>query len=123
MLKMSHMRTFIFLSVILPVSAVFFTAPVFADTNQCSHVRVKDRPTIGLALGGGGARGYAHLGVIKKLEEMRIPYDYIAGTSMGSIVGGFLATGMESAEMTRVVSEADWDDLFKDSTERQDSPF
>ena len=42
-------------------------------------------------LGGGGARGYAHIGVLKKLEELRIPYDYIAGTSMGSIVGGFLS--------------------------------
>jgi NTE family protein len=74
-------------------------------------------------LGGGGARGYAHVGVLKKLEEMRIPYDYIAGTSMGSIVGGFLATGMGSDELARVVRDADWDDLFKDKTPREDQPF
>lgn len=82
-----------------------------------------DRPRIGLVLGGGGARGYAHVGVLKKLEEMRIPFDYITGTSMGSIVGGFLATGMQSDELGQVVREADWDDMFKDSTSREDEPF
>lgn len=90
---------------------------------QCVKDEVSDRPKIGLVLGGGGARGYAHIGVLKKLEEMRIPYDYIAGTSMGSIVGGFLATGMESDELTSVVRDADWDDLFKDDTSREDIPF
>ena len=45
------------------------------------------------------------------------------GTSMGSIVGGFLATGMESEELAQVVREADWDDLFKDKTDREDLPF
>ena len=90
---------------------------------QCVKDEVSDRPKIGLVLGGGGARGYAHIGVLKKLEEMRIPYDYIAGTSMGSIVGGFLATGMESDELASVVRDADWDDLFKDDTSREDIPF
>ena len=94
-----------------------------AATDQCYRSEVNDRPKIGLVLGGGGARGYAHVGVLKKLEEMRIPYDYIAGTSMGSIVGGFLATGMESEELAQVVREADWDDLFKDKTDREDLPF
>ena len=100
-----------------------FGTPAFAATNQCIKSAVTDRPKIGLVLGGGGARGYAHVGVLKKLEEMRIPYDYIAGTSMGSIVGGFLATGMESEELTQVVRDADWDDLFKDKTDREDLPF
>jgi len=94
-----------------------------AAMDQCYRSEVNDRPKIGLVLGGGGARGYAHVGVLKKLEEMRIPYDYIAGTSMGSIVGGFVATGMESDELAQVVREADWDDLFKDKTEREDLPF
>lgn len=97
--------------------------PVYADVYQCNRSEVTDRPKIGLVLGGGGARGYAHIGVLKKLEEMRIPYDYISGTSMGSIVGGFVATGMESEELAHVVREADWDDLFKDKTDREDLPF
>ena len=108
---------------VLAISALLTTAPVFAANNQCIKAEVNNRPKIGLVLGGGGARGYAHVGVLKKLEEMRIPYDYIAGTSMGSIVGGFLATGMESEELGQVVREADWDDLFKDKTSREDIPF
>jgi len=105
------------------VSSGFFADPAAAAQHQCNRTEVTNRPKIGLVLGGGGARGYAHVGVLKKLEEMRIPYDYIAGTSMGSIVGGFLATGMESEELGQVVREADWDDLFKDKTSREDIPF
>ncbi len=104
-------------------TAILVSNPTLAATGQCIRSEVTDRPRIGLVLGGGGARGYAHVGVLKKLEEMRIPFDYITGTSMGSIVGGFLATGMQSDELGQVVREADWDDMFKDSTSREDEPF
>ena len=77
-----------------------------------------ERPRIGLALSGGGARGAAHVGVIKVLEEMRIPIDYIAGTSMGSIVGGLYASGMSSDELERVLQEMNWEDVFTDSPAR-----
>jgi NTE family protein len=102
---------------------VFTSIPSLAASGQCVQEKMTARPSIGLVLGGGGARGYAHLGVLKKLEELRIPYDYIAGTSMGSIVGGFLATGMDSGELTQVVRAANWDDLFSDKTDREDLPF
>jgi NTE family protein len=108
---------------LFPALLLLISMPQSAGANQCQARQVKDRPSIGLVLGGGGARGFAHLGVIKKLEELRVPYDFIAGTSMGSIVGGFLATGMNSEEITEVVRHADWNDLLKDKTERQDSPF
>jgi len=111
------------LSFVFVVSFTVYSAPSGAADFQCIRSEVSDRPKIGLVLGGGGARGYAHVGVLKKLEEMRIPYDYITGTSMGSIVGGFLATGMESEELAQVVRDADWDDLFKDKTDREDLPF
>ncbi len=91
-------------------------------TSQCIKPDDSGRPKIGLVLGG-GARGYAHIGVIKRLEELRIPYDYIAGTSVGSIVGGFLATGMNSDQLAGVVRDANWDDLFDDKTQREDLPF
>ena len=123
MLKTSRFQVPGCVSLVLAIAALFATTPVFAANNQCIKAEVNSRPKIGLVLGGGGARGYAHVGVLKKLEEMRIPYDYIAGTSMGSIVGGFLATGMESEELGQVVREADWDDLFKDDTSREDIPF
>jgi len=113
-----NLRSFIFV-----LSLTVYSSSSIAGDYQCVRSEVSDRPKIGLVLGGGGARGYAHVGVLKKLEEMRIPYDYIAGTSMGSIVGGFLATGMESEELAQVVRDADWDDLFKDKTDRQDLPF
>jgi NTE family protein len=109
--------------IVLSLAFMLAAGKAKANQYQCVKDEVKNRPKIGLVLGGGGARGYAHIGVLKKLEEMRIPYDYIAGTSMGSIVGGFLATGMESDELASVVREADWDDLFKDNTSREDIPF
>lgn len=103
--------------------ALYSTVAAAQAYQQCQQPDVSGRRSIGLALGGGGARGYAHLGVIKKLEELRVPYDYIAGTSMGAIVGGFLATGMDSEALTEVVRQAKWDDLFEDNTEREVLPF
>ena len=60
---------------------------------------VKARPKVGLVLSGGGAKGAAHIGVLKYIEEAGIPIDYIAGTSMGSIVGGLYALGYSSDEI------------------------
>lgn len=80
------------------------------------------RARIGLALSGGGARGISHIGVIKVLEELRVPVDYVAATSMGSIVGGFYASGMNAAEMEREVRAIDWSRMFSDSPPRADLP-
>ncbi|MCU0971558.1 MAG: patatin-like phospholipase family protein, partial [Gammaproteobacteria bacterium] len=81
------------------------------------------RPKIGLVLGGGGARGAAHIGVLKVLEQLRVPIDVVAGTSMGSIVGGLYASGLSADEIEGVLSSIDWDDAFKDKTPREDRPF
>ena len=81
------------------------------------------RPKIGLALGGGGARGIAHIGVIRALEEMHIPIDYIAGTSMGSIAGGLYACGFTPPEMEKVIEGIKWDTLFQDAPERAQQSF
>jgi NTE family protein len=94
-----------------------------AGGHQCPRASGADRPRIGLVLGGGGARGGAHIGVLKKLEEMRIPVDYVAGTSMGAIIGGLYAAGMTSADIEGVLAEADWADLFSDATQRRDRPL
>jgi NTE family protein len=67
-----------------------------------------NRPRVGLVLAGGGARGGAHVGVLKVLEEMRIPVDCIAGTSMGALVGGGYASGMSAAEIEQFVNGVDW---------------
>ena len=72
-----------------------------------------NRPKIGLVLSGGGARGLAHIGVLRELENKRIPIDYIAGTSMGSIIGGLYATGMSTDDLEWVVNSIDWDRVLQ----------
>lgn len=82
----------------------------------------QDRETIGLVLAGGGARGIAHAGVIRALEEMQIPVDAVAGTSMGALVGGLYATGMGADQLYEVIANMDWDEAFEDSLKRQELP-
>jgi len=79
-------------------------------------VREATRPTVGVAFGGGSARGIAHVGVITWLEEHRIPIDVAAGTSMGGLIGGAYATGMEPDELRTFITTLDWDQLFGSST-------
>ena len=78
------------------------------------------RPRIGLVLSGGGARGAAHIGVLKVLEENRVPVDAIAGTSMGAVVGGLYASGLSAADIERVMTSVDWQDAFRDRPQRKD---
>jgi len=77
------------------------------------------RPRIGLVLSGGGARGLAHVGVLKVLEQMQIPVDVIAATSMGAIVGGLYASGMRADEMERELLQVRWDEVFSPRIERR----
>lgn len=81
------------------------------------------RPRLGLVLSGGGARGAAHVGVLKVLEEIHVPVDLIAGASMGSIVGGLYATGMSPQEMEDALATMDWDGSFDDGVPRKEMPF
>ncbi len=81
------------------------------------------RPRIGLALSGGGARGCAHVGVLKVLEEMRIPVDFIAGTSMGAIVGGLYASGLSAEEVEQILATMDWTATGEDQQPRRDRRF
>ena len=75
-------------------------------------------PRIGLALSGGGARGIAHIGVLKVLEELRVPVHCVTGTSMGAIVAGAYASGNPPARLEEMVRSADWNDVFRDRPER-----
>ena len=73
---------------------------------------------IGLVLGGGGARGAAHIGVLKVLERERFPIHAIAGTSIGAIIGGLYAAGYSPEEIEHAIASIDWVDIFHDSTAR-----
>ena len=81
------------------------------------------RPRIGLALSGGGARGGALVGVLKVLEELRIPVDYVAGTSSGSLAGGLYAIGMPPERMAEELRTIDWEGVFSDVRSRKDEAF
>jgi NTE family protein len=76
------------------------------------------RPKLGLALSGGGARGLSQIGILKVFEKENIPIDYVAGTSMGGIIGGLYAAGYSACELERIVSKIDWNDLLSDTPPR-----
>jgi NTE family protein len=78
-----------------------------------------ERPKVGLALSGGGARGLAHIGVLKVLEEVGLPVDFIAGTSMGSIVGGLYAAGYTPDQIAKLVRQVDWQEAFSSTPNRR----
>ncbi|QTD54280.1 patatin-like phospholipase family protein [Sulfidibacter corallicola] len=87
-----------------------------ADTTE-------DGPRIGLALSGGGARGYAHLGVLRVLEEQRVPIHAVAATSMGAMVGGLYAAGLPLERIEAIMLDLNWPDLFDDQPARRDRTF
>ena len=82
-------------------------------TGSAQELEKRPREKIGLALGGGSSWGFAHIGVLKWFEEHRIPVDFIAGTSMGGLIGGAYATGMNAAEIQQMISGFDWDRAFE----------
>jgi NTE family protein len=87
-------------------------APASAEPTPSSIPPTLGRPSVGVAFGGGSARGIAHVGVIRWLEEHRIPIDAAAGTSMGGLVGGAFASGMDARELAAFLGSLDWDQLF-----------
>jgi NTE family protein len=113
-----------------PLSIIFLLTSFFSgimngqsDNPQAASAPTAKRSTIGLVLQGGGALGLAHVGVITWLEEHHIPVDYIAGTSMGGLVGGVYATGHNAAEMRQIVNGIPWDEVLSPMTPFDDLAF
>ena len=103
---------------------VFISSVASADTQACRKQDPGDsRPRIGLVLGGGGARGLAHVSIIKELERKQIPIDCIAGTSMGALIGGLYASGMTIEDIEKMVTTLDWPATFDDSLDRPERSF
>lgn len=100
------LRILCFFCLLLPLSSV-------ADTRQST----------GLVLSGGAARGLAHIGVLKALEEQGVQIDAIAGTSMGAVIGGLYAAGYSVHELEKLALELDWQQVLSDDPPRQDIPF
>jgi NTE family protein len=97
---------------------LFLSATTIASPQELRQRDNTRRPKLGLVLEGGGALGLAHVGVLQWLEEHRIPVSYIAGTSMGGLVGGIYSTGRSPAEVKELVNSIQWDEVI-----RGDIPF
>jgi len=98
------------------------SAPTQNNSTE-SNSTTSERPKIGLVLSGGGARGFAHIGVLKVLEENNVPVDYIVGTSMGSIIGGLYAIGLTPEEIELGVRGIAWEKVFSDFAYREYKTF
>ena len=97
-------------------------ASTAADAVHVAPPASAQRPRVCLALSGGGARGYAHIGVLKVLEQMRVPVDCIAATSMGAVVGGLYASGLSASELEALLSHTNLSDIVFDRNERAHLP-
>lgn len=107
----------------LVISAILLLSLITPWTlPQAAEQAGRAQPRIGLVLSGGGARGSAHIGVLKVLEELRIPIHVVVGTSMGSLVGGGYAAGLTPTVLEERVTQVNWDQLFNDDPPREDWP-
>jgi len=86
-------------------------------------LNAQESPKVGLVLSGGGARGFAHIGVLKMLDSLNIRIDYIAGTSMGGILGALYAIGYSGEELETIVRHTDWVEIFSDKPRRSIQPY
>ncbi|PIF31785.1 NTE family protein [Flavobacterium sp. 9] len=108
------------------VTAVFSALLLFSTQNTFSQDKKQDsikRPKIGLVLSGGGAKGFAHIGVLKVLEEAGIKIDYIGGTSMGSVIGGLYASGYNASQIDSIFKKTNFDELINDYIPRSSKNF
>ena len=115
----NHRTQYLLSGFLFILSLLALIGPLIVSTADAAPRRSR----IGLVLGGGGARGIAHVGVLKMLEELRVPVDCVAGTSMGSIIGGLYASGMTPEQMNETVQRIDWPAAFADGPPRADLPF
>lgn len=108
---------------LLSILALIAAPAAAAEDGAICVPTVPGRPSVGLVLSGGGARGAAHVGVLRVLEELHIPIDCIAGTSSGAIVGGLYAAGLDPDQVQRVYIDVDWNRAFSDRPSRRTRSF
>ena len=112
---MHGIKSVIMKKVYLLIATLLVSLVAQAQTNNTIQ---PPRLKVGVVLGGGGAKGASHIGVLKYIEEMGIPVDYVAGTSMGSIIGGFYALGYSPDELTELISGMDWSEYIGNKIDR-----
>ena len=126
MLKIKHHYYTILISIfmVLPQSygQVLYEreqTDLFSSIGKLYSEKDRHRIKVGLVLSGGGARGITHIGVLRGFEKYNIPIDLIVGTSIGSVIGGFYAAGLPVNQVEESMKSIDWDDMFRDDTDRQ----
>ena len=97
------------------IAFIFLVISIQAQVNSTG---TSSRPKVGVVLGGGGAKGASHIGALKYIEELGIPIDYVAGTSMGAIIGGLYAIGYTPDEMTDIISNIPWNEYIGNTIDR-----
>jgi NTE family protein len=110
-------------SCIVRASLITLFTVVLCITGLSQSTQPADRRKVGLVLEGGGALGLAHIGVIQWLEEHRVPVNYVAGTSMGGLVGGLYSTGHSSTEIKQLIKTIDWDQVLQGQTPYKNYSF
>ena len=114
-MKIRAARSFVLLCVL--------AASSYVDSQEPPKHDKPAHPKLGLVLEGGGALGLAHIGVITWMEEHRIPVSYVAGTSMGGLVGGMYATGLSPAQVRELINGINWDEVLAGVTPFRDLSF
>ena len=104
------------------ITIILLVCPLAAAQDD-AQLNQSNRPKIGLVLSGGGARGTAHIGVLKVLEENHIPIDMISGTSFGSIVGGLYAAGYSADDLQNILENVDWEESLSGRAPREERSF
>lgn len=112
-----------FRHIVLVVLLVASLGAVAQEGDSVVENAAAGRPKVGLVLGGGGAKGAAHIGVIKYMEELGIPVDYVTGTSIGSIIGGMYSVGYSADELAVLIRDMDWKMYMSNSVERKWVPI
>ena len=107
---------------IFSLFVVFFLV-VFAKSQVKEGLEIPQNPRIGLSLSGGGAKGFAHVGVLKVLDSLGVKVDYISGTSMGAIVGGLYASGYTASDIEKIILDTDFYTLIANEKTRQEISF
>src|SRR5215813_11058152 len=120
MLSMRRFLLFFVFSILAVANSAFAQAQQNAPETAPAQ---KPRPKIGVALEGGGALGFAHIGVLQWFQDHHIPVDYIAGTSMGGLVAGLYATGKSPEELRELVEKQSWDTIIGGRSPYEDLSF
>jgi len=120
---MSHRRTWRTLLAAATLCSVALAQADGTSVGTALHDAQTERPRIGLVLGGGGAKGAAHVGVLGVLDELRVPVDCVVGTSMGALVGGAFASGHDAASLDRAVHSISWQEAIAFKGQRERKPM